>query len=114
MQKQDKKKLTTDYKNRAVLGGVCAVKNNINGKIWIEGVKDIVGRRNRFEFVKNTGSAVPLNIRGDWELHGAEAFSFEVLEELKKGETQTDAEFVEYIETLKNIFIEKFTPEQLY
>ncbi|MDR3048534.1 MAG: GIY-YIG nuclease family protein [Elusimicrobiota bacterium] len=114
MQKQDRKKLTTDYKNREMLGGVCAIKNNINGKVWIEGVKDIVGRRNRFEFVKNTGSAVPLNIRKDWELYGAEAFSFEVLEELKKGETQTDAEFAVDIETLKDIFIEKFKPEQLY
>jgi hypothetical protein len=114
MQKEDKKKLLAEYKNREMIGGVVAVKNNANGKVWIEGVVDIEGRRNRFNFVKSTGSAVPLNIRQDWQKYGADAFSFETLEELKKKDAQTKEEFAKDIEVLKDIWLEKFKPEEMY
>jgi hypothetical protein len=114
MKKEDKKKILTQYKNRTMLGGIVAVKNNANGKVWIEGVLDIEGRRNRFTFVKNTGSAVPLNIKQDWQKYGATAFSFEVFEELKKNDGQTKEEFAKDIEVLKALWLEKFKPEELY
>jgi hypothetical protein len=114
MQKEDKKKILAQYKNRTVLGGIVAVKNNANGKVWIEGVLDIEGRRNRFAFVKTTGSAVPLNIKQDWQKYGADAFSFEVFEELKKKDSQTKEEFAKDIEVLKALWMEKFKREELY
>jgi hypothetical protein len=114
MQKEDKKKLLAEYKNREMTGGVVAVKNNANGKVWIEGVLDIAGRRNRFDFVKNTGSAVPLNIRDDWQKYGGEVFSFEVFEELKKKDEQTKEEFAKDVETLKELWLEKFKAEEMY
>jgi hypothetical protein len=114
MQKEDKKKLLEQYRNRTMLGGVTAVKNNSNGKVWVEGVMDIEGRRNRFNFVKNTGSAVPLNIKDDWQKCGSQAFSFEVLEELTKKDGQTKEEFAKDIEVLKDLWLEKFKPEELY
>jgi hypothetical protein len=114
MQKEEKKKLLTQYKNRTLAGGVVAVKNKVNGKMWIEGVVDIEGRRNRFEFIKNTGSAVPLNIRQDWQKDGADAFSFEIIEELEQKDGQTREEFAKDIEVLKALWLEKFKQEELY
>jgi hypothetical protein len=70
--------------------------------------------RNRFEFSRTTGSAVSLRLQQDWNAHGPESFTFEVLEELKKGETQTPQEYASDLKTLKEMWLEKGHPAELY
>ena len=43
----------------------------------------------------------------EWKQYGANSFSFTVLEEINKGETQTDQEFAEDIRTLYDMWMEK-------
>ena len=43
-------------------------------------------------------------MREDWERYGIGAFSFAVLEELEKKETQSEAEFARDIETLLELW----------
>lgn len=114
MKSEEKKKIITSYKERVIIGGIYAVKNIKTGKMLLEGTQDLAGSRNRFEFSKRTGSAVSFTIQKDWKAYGADCFIFEVLEELKKGDTQTPQEFAEDIKTLKELWKEKFTCEQLY
>ncbi|MDF2512713.1 MAG: hypothetical protein K0S04_2579 [Herbinix sp.] len=46
-------------------------------------------------------------MRSDWEAHGAASFSFTVLEEITKKETQTDREFNEDLKLLLEMWNEK-------
>ncbi len=62
MKTEIKKKLLNDFKQRKIIGGICAIKNNVNGKILLENSYNIESNRNRFEFSKKIGSAVSLKI----------------------------------------------------
>lgn len=114
MDKQNRKDILAAYKQRKVIGGVCAVKNKANGKMLVAAVVDIQGYRNRLEFSKSVGGCTDPRYQKDWEKYGAQAFILEVLEELEKKETQSDKEFKEDIETLKEIWLEKLDPTMLY
>jgi hypothetical protein len=43
----------------------------------------------------------------DWKLYGASSFSFEILEEIHKKETQSDREFADDVATLLELWTEK-------
>jgi len=114
MKSEDKKKLIAAYKERDVIGGVYVIKNNATGKLLLESTLELAGSKNRFEFSQKTGSAVSFKLQKDWNTYGKDAFTFEVLEELKKGESQTAEEFGADIKLLKEIWQEKLSAEDLY
>lgn len=114
MNSEDKKKIISQYKQRVETGGVIAVKNNATGKILLEATRDVDGYKNRFEFSKKTGSAVSLKLTQDFKIYGAESFSLEVLETIKKGENQTPKEFSDDVKLLKELWREKYSPDMLY
>lgn len=114
MEKHNKKEMLTAYKERKVVGGICAVRNTVDGKMLLTAVADIQGYRNRYEFAKSTGSCVHVKLQKDWEKFGPDGFVFEVLEELVKKETQTPKEFSEDIRILMEIWLEKINPGSLY
>ena len=70
--------------------------------------------KNRFEFSRTTGSCVDLKLQSDWDRQGGGQFSFKVLEELEKGETQTEDNFKADIEILKEIWHDKLSDRDLY
>ena len=107
----NKKEILAQYKEREVIGGVYAIKNIQNGKLLLESATDLQGSKNRFEFSLKTGSCVSMKLRNDWK-NGT--FVFEVMEEIKKGETQTDAEFKSDVDALKEMWAEKFSAQELY
>lgn len=114
MEKQSKREILAQYKNRKVIGGVFVIKNNVNGKMLVLSAADLDGFKNRFAFSQSTGSCVNFKIQKDWDEFGAKAFEFEVLEELEKQEIQTDKEFGDDIKVLKDIWFEKFDKSKLY
>lgn len=107
MEKHSKKELREQYKNRVVIGGVYCIKCKDNGKIWIRPTKDIKGSKNRFEFSVSINSSPENCMLKEWRHYGAKAFSFEVLEEIKKKETQTEEEFSEDVDVLLEMWLEK-------
>lgn len=50
----------------------------------------------------------------DWKKFGADAFSFEVVEELEKEDAQSMDEFKEDLEVLLEIWLDKFGDRQSY
>jgi hypothetical protein len=114
MKNQNRKQLLEAYKERKIVGGICTIKNTANGKMFLAAVTDLQGYKNRYEFSQATGGCVDLRIQKDWDKFGREVFVFEVLEELEKSETQTSKEFSDDIKTLKEIWLEKLDPHNLY
>ena len=109
-----KKELQSQYKEREVTGGVYVIRNTLNNKLLCEISLELSSTRNRFEFSLKTGSCVSMKLQKDWAKQGSGQFVFEVLEELKKGDTQTDAQFKADLELLKEIWLEKLSNEEFY
>lgn len=111
---KSKKELQAQYKEREVVGGVYIIRNTLNNKILLKAEANLQGSKNRFEFSQKTGSCVDMKLQNDWNKDGGEHFVFEVLEELKKGETQTSKEFKADIDVLKEIWLDKLSDRDLY
>lgn len=111
MEKLSKKEIKEQYKNRKVTGGIYCIKCNGNGRIWVKSTKDIAGQKNRFEFFVSTNFCPEPGMNPEWSQYGANSFSFAVLEEIEKGETQTDREFAEDIKLLYDMWMEKQSGE---
>ena len=109
-----KKELIAQYKERETTGGVYIIRNTRNNKLLLDAATDIKIVRNRFEFAHKTGSCVNMKLQKDWAEHGSGSFVLEVLEELRKGETQTDKEFKADIDLLKEMWSEKLKDEEMY
>ena len=105
----DKKELINQYKNRTQTGGVFAIKNMRLGKWYIDAAADLKAAKNRFTF-----GAIHLKLEQDYAAQNGEGFVFEVLEELPKGEGQTDKEFKDDLTVLKSLWLEKLTGQDLY
>lgn len=114
MKNEVKRQARAAHKERIVLGGVYAITNNVTGRRLVEATQSLAASRNRFEFAQTTGVAVTLKLQKDWHTYGAENFVFEVLEELEKGEAQTQREFADDLKLLKELWLEKGDPAGLY
>lgn len=114
MDKPNKNELKARYKERTMIGGVYVVRNTQNGKFLLESAQDIQGSKNRFDFSQKTNSCVSMKLQKDWAEQGAQTFAFELLEELTKGETQTDAEFKADLQILKEMWAEKLGSQGAY
>lgn len=107
MQKESQKELKEKYKNRVRIGGVYCIKCKDTNDLWIRGTKDIHSSKNRFAFSVSMNSCPELCMADQWKLPGPGAFTFEILEEIEKEDTQTEGEFEEDINSLVEYWNEK-------
>lgn len=107
MEKLSKQELKEQYKNRTIVGGIYRIKCNGNGKAWLRSTNDLQGSLNRFTFSVSVDSPVELCMAQAWKNYGKDSFSFEVLEEIKKKDSQTAREFSDDIRTLLDLWTEK-------
>lgn len=105
--KDRRKELIRAYKERELLGGVYRIKNMANGRYLLSHAIDLQGSKNLFDFSVATGSAMQHKLTKDWKEFGAQAFAFEVLEELKSKPDQTLEEFAQDLELLEQLWREK-------
>lgn len=110
----NKKELIALYKARRSTGGVYSITNRETGRIYLEGVLDLQGSRNRFDFCMKTGSCMHMKLQADWNKYQSAAFEFEVLEEIEIKEGQSKKEFLEDIKLLKEMWLEKLEGKELY
>jgi len=114
MDKQERRRVAAQYKERLQQGGVYAIRCKENGKKLLLGTADMPGSENRFAFAQSTGGCVHPKLRSDWERYSSKGFEFEVVETLAQKEAQTDANFQDEIAALLELLIIQSDEDTLY
>jgi len=100
-----RKELKDQYKNREIVGGIYRISCSGNGQSWLKSTCDLREQKNRFGFFVSGSFSPEPGMRAAWSQYGTDSFHFTVLEELKKGELQTEDEFARDIETLHEMWL---------
>jgi hypothetical protein len=105
----DKKAAKLTYKASRRPAGVFAIRNLVNGKVFVGSSADLGAIFNRIRFQLYGGSHPSKALEADWKRYGTGKFEFEILEELSP---QADAsyDFTADLETLEDIWLEKLQP----
>ena len=99
-----RKEITDEYKERKLYGGVYTITNTTNGKYIISHAANLKSVQNHFQFALTTGSTVHPRLRKDWEALGPQAFTLEIREELEQKPEQSQAEFMDDLKTLEQLW----------
>lgn len=81
-----KKELKQQYKETAVDAGIYQIKNNKNNKILIGSTKNFKTLNGIKFMLENGGYTTNKELQKEWEQFGKDAFTFEMLEKLKKND----------------------------
>ncbi|BCL78560.1 GIY-YIG nuclease family protein [Ktedonobacteria bacterium brp13] len=99
-----RKEIINAYKARKLCGGVYTITNVLSGKYFIGHAANLKSVQNRFQFAVTTGSTVHPKLQKDWVEQGAQAFTLDVLEELEQKPAQSQAEFMDDLQTLEQMW----------
>ena len=101
------RELLAAYRQRPIVGAVCAVPDTVNGRTLLLSTPNPEGQRNRFRFAVSTDMPLLPAMASDWKAHGGSAFTFSCLETLEKKPEQTDRQFQAELELLADIWRER-------
>ena len=99
-----RKELKKSYQSRTIVGGVFRISCEESSHAWIKATKNLQEQKNRFGFAMQTGGCPEPGMWADWKQYGSKAFSFTVMEELEKKESQSEDEFARDIEALLELW----------
>lgn len=83
MDKQTRRDLLRDYKERKSAMGVFAVRCAPTGEVWTAGSRNIDAQQNSLWFGLRNGGHINRAMQASWTAHGEAAFTFEVLERIE-------------------------------
>ena len=112
--KEKKREIISEYKQRKTTGGVLKVTNTGSGKYWVKAEIDLESFENRFIFMKKTGTALQPKMQRDFNEYGAESFTLEILERVEKKEAESPGGFKDRLKRLEAAWLAKFDPEKSY
>ncbi len=104
---EDRKARINEYKERKIIGGVFRVINIKNGKYLLDYATDLQAKQNNFNFMVTTNASFDYKMDKDWKEFGVSAFKFDVLDSIEKKKDQSQAQFVDDLKTLKQMWVEK-------
>lgn len=107
MDSAKRRELKNAFQRQSVVGGVYCIECSGNHRRWIKSTVNLPGQQNKYTFALGIGSCPEPGMRAEWLQYGAASFSFAVLEQLTKKDTQTDQEFAEDIGVLMAMWAEK-------
>lgn len=77
-----RKTAINDYKDRKTVPGIYAIRCLPEGLVWVGRAPDVATIQNRLWFSLRMGQSTHPALQAAWARHGAEAFRFEIVEEL--------------------------------
>jgi len=83
---ESRRAISRQYKESARPAGVFVIRNRLTGRAYVAGSLDVEGAMNRARFELNMRSHRSKTLGQDWIAHGAEYFSFEVVDRVKERE----------------------------
>ena len=86
MKSDDKKAAIAAYKTHKSAAGIYAVRCAASGEAWIGQTLNLETIQNRIWFSLRTGGHSNRDLQRAWTTHGADAFSFDPIEQLKDEE----------------------------
>lgn len=105
----DKKTLIREYKLAEKVAGIFWIKNNVSGRVLVGSSLNLHGPLNRHRAMLDFGSHRCEALRKDWAELGPDAFTFEVVEEVKRGkEPEFDVDAA--LKELEKKWVEKLQP----
>jgi hypothetical protein len=113
-QHMSRRDIAREYKERKLQGGVYMITNTLDGKYIIGHATNLASVRNHFQFAVTTGSAIHPKLKRDWAELGADAFHLDVLEELEQKPEQSQAEFMDDLKTLEQLWRTSLDPAKEY
>ena len=107
MDKQRRKELLEEYKQIKTYMGVIKIKNTVNGKIFISTCSNLKNRWLTLRGQLDMGRFANSELQKDWNELGADAFTYEVIEE-KEVKEDTDKRWE--LKQMESKWLEKLQP----
>ncbi|MHC1946004.1 GIY-YIG nuclease family protein [Bradyrhizobium sp. UFLA06-06] len=86
MKIEDREQAIADYKKRAAVAGVFAIRCRATGEVWVGQALDLDKIENRIWFTLRMGSHRNAELQRAWTAHGADHLSLETLERIEDEE----------------------------
>ncbi len=102
----DRRDLIRKYKETPRPAGIYRVRNTINGRSVVGASPDLPGMLNRIRFQLAHGSHPDSDLQQDWHAFGADAFIFEILDQLAPS-SDPGHDLTEDLQVLLRMWIEK-------
>lgn len=112
--REKRKSLQKAYKEADEIGCVSLYENQANGRYLIVGEPNLRGAESRFQFSQSIGSCVNLLLQDDWKKYGPQAFTFSILDTLKKEPDQSLKDFKDELKALAELYKAGRDPEKSY
>ena len=106
---KSRQEIKREYKERKKPAGIFQVKNIRNGKVLLGSSLNLEGALNRHRFELEVGSHRSKELQRDWNELGADAFVFEILEEVKVRDVP-HFDLGDELTLLEQIWIEELQP----
>lgn len=110
--KEKRERLKEIYNEMKPDMGAYVIKNTANGKVLMNVSKDLKSTFNSQWFQLKMGSHMTKEMQKDWNKYGKDAFTFEVLEQLKYDEKGEKTDYSEELDILKMIWMEKLSKNE--
>ena len=112
--KEKKREIVNEYKQKKTTGGVYKVTNTVNGRYLLKAEVDLQSFQNRFNFNQSMKGCLHPKMRKDYDEFGSEVYVLEFLEEVEKKEDESNMGFRDRLKRMEEAWAEKFDPEKAY
>jgi hypothetical protein len=83
MDKEKKRQIARDYKERKVTPGVYAIRCASTGEVWVAPSRNLDNQQNGIWFALRLGTHPNKALQAVWNANGEAAFTFEIVERLE-------------------------------